>query len=116
MYRTVIKAIGAEAETFKSENMLILFGENAPDTLKDYCYTIEVNPVEKDIESEMILKIDSQEYSITAVGEVVGKNLNDLGHITIKFDGNTTADLPGTLHVEANEFPALEIGTTIEIL
>ncbi|MDV8169566.1 PTS glucitol/sorbitol transporter subunit IIA, partial [Streptococcus pneumoniae] len=41
MYKTLVKKIGEEAEAFKDEKMIILFGENAPEELVDFCYTIE---------------------------------------------------------------------------
>lgn len=115
MYQTIVKAIGSEAGLFKEEQMLILFGENAPESLKNYCYNVEVAPVEGLITEEMILQIGDQSYLITAVGEVVTKNLQELGHITIKFDGGTTAELPGTLHVVAGAYPRITIGTQILI-
>lgn len=115
MYETVVKAIGSEANLFKSEELLILFGLDAPAILKDYCYNIEVKPVNSDIKAGMLLMIDEQTYQITAVGDVVAKNLAELGHITIKFDGETKAELPGTLYVAAGPYPKIEIETTIKI-
>ena len=39
-----------------------------------------------------------------------------LGHVTIKFDGSTTAELPGTIYVKKiNDFH-LSIGDSIEII
>lgn len=112
---TTIKSIGSQAHMFEEENMLILFGDNAPDDLKDFCYIIDVKPLASEIETGMTLSIDNQAYTITAVGDVVTKNLSDLGHITIKFDGKTAADLPGTLHVKGAAFPVIEAGATLTI-
>lgn len=115
MYKTVVKAIGAESHLFKDENMLILFGLNAPEELRDYCYNIEVTPVTEDINVGQVLVIGTNRYKITAVGDVVVKNLSDLGHITIKFDSATAADLPGTLHVESGVYPIIDLETSISI-
>lgn len=115
IYETIVKAIGKEAALFKSENMLILFGLEAPADLRDYCYNIEVQPVSQEIQPGMVLKIGEQSYQITAVGNVVRKNLSELGHITIKFDGATVADLPGTLHVESKDYPGIDLETIITI-
>ena len=41
IYDNKVKGLGACVAEF--EGMFILFGDNAPDTLKDYCYTIDVN-------------------------------------------------------------------------
>ncbi|SCL86156.1 PTS glucitol/sorbitol transporter subunit IIA [Sporanaerobacter sp. PP17-6a] len=116
IFETTVKGIGLNAELFKHENLLILFGENAPDTLADYCFNIEMNKSEREIKPGMTLKFDEQDYKITAVGEKVKKNLDDLGHITIKFDGSTKAKLPGTLYVEEKEYPVVQIGTKISII
>ncbi|MCF1585870.1 PTS glucitol/sorbitol transporter subunit IIA [Tetragenococcus koreensis] len=115
VFETEIISIGSEAELFKDEKMLILFGKNAPDTLKDYCYNIKVNPVNGSITTDATLMIGDAAFKITSVGDVVQKNLEDLGHITIKFDGSTIPELPGTLYVEDKELPELAIGTSVII-
>lgn len=115
VFETEVISIGSEAELFKDEKMVILFGKNAPDTLKDYCYNIKVNPVDGSITTDSILIIGESSFKVTAVGDVVQKNLEELGHITIKFDGSTSPELPGTLYVEEKELPELAIGTHVTI-
>lgn len=115
LYKTKVINIGNEAEMFREEGMIILFGENAPESLSDYCYNIKVEPVAGEIEAGMELSIGSEKYSVTAVGSVVRKNLSELGHITIKFDGNREAELPGTLYVEDKALPEITIGEKISI-
>ena len=116
LYKTKVINIGNEAEMFREEGMIILFGENAPESLSDYCYNIKVEPVTGEIEAGMELSIGSEKYSVTAVGAVVRKNLSELGHITIKFDGSREAELPGTLYVEDKALPEITIGEEIFIL
>ena len=36
LYKTKVINIGNEAEMFREEGMIILFGENAPESLSDY--------------------------------------------------------------------------------
>ena len=115
LYKTKVINIGNEAEMFREEGMIILFGENAPESLSDYCYNIKVEPVAGEIEAGMELSIGSEKYSVTAVGSVVRKNLSALGHITIKFDGSREAELPGTLYVEDKALPEITIGEEIFI-
>ncbi|MFS7398213.1 PTS glucitol/sorbitol transporter subunit IIA [Carnobacterium maltaromaticum] len=114
-YKTIVRGIGSEAKLFKEENMLILFGIDAPDSLKDYCYTIEVNPIVEEIRAGMKLRIDENYFTITAIGNVVNKNLSELGHVTIKFDGDTLSELPGTMHVSQSDYPEINIGSILEI-
>lgn len=115
IFHTSVLSIGAEANLFKEERMVILFGKDAPAALADYCYMIELNPLISQIEEGQFLIIGDKQYKITCVGNVVNPNLANLGHITIKFDGSKTAELPGTLYVEQKDMPEIEIGTKILI-
>ena len=65
---------------------------------------------------EIALKIDENEYKITCVGEEAPVTLAGLGHCTIRFNGMTEAELPGTLYVEEKPVPEIKIGTTIQII
>lgn len=115
MYKTLVKKIGQDAGAFKEEKMIILFGDNAPKELADYCYIIEVQSVEDSITEEQNFYIDNTAFDITKVGSTVNKNLNDLGHITIKFDGSTVEEQSGTLYVEDKDIPIIKEGSKIVI-
>ena len=115
LYETKIINSGIDAAMFREENMMILFGEDAPSELADYSYIIERNEVNGSILPGMTLLIGESQYEITAVGNVVNKNLLDLGHITLKFDGSVEAELPGTLYLENKKIPEVAIGTIKKI-
>lgn len=115
LFSTKIQSIGEEAHLFQEEKMIVLFGKEAPVALAEYCYVIESSPVTAEITKDQIVVIDNQPYPITSVGEVVMKNLSQLGHITIKFDGAPVASLPGTLHVVDQPIPELVVGSKISI-
>lgn len=115
LYETEIIDIGSEAEMFKADGMMILFGEEAPEDLASYSYIINVKPVEGAIVPGMSLVFDEETYEITAVGNLVDKNLSDLGHITLRFNSQTEAELPGTLYLEEKELPNVSVGTKISI-
>ncbi|MEB7657802.1 MULTISPECIES: PTS glucitol/sorbitol transporter subunit IIA [Mammaliicoccus] len=115
MYQTEIKRIGKDAKAFEAEKMIILFGDNAPNELVDFCYIIDIKQVENEITESNKLSIDGIEYQITKVGSAVKKNLNDLGHITLKFDGSTVAEQSGSLYLENKPLVNIEVGTKIEI-
>ncbi|MGT2666951.1 PTS glucitol/sorbitol transporter subunit IIA [Streptococcus rifensis] len=115
IFETSVTAIGPEAELFRSESMIILFGDKAPDMLADMCYTIIVNPINEEIKPGQTIYFDHDAYPITAVGSVAQKNLASLGHITVKFDGKTDPELPGTIHVKAKDLPKISVGTHIVI-
>ena len=115
VYENKIIGEGDMVSSFQGEKMFILFGENAPDTLKDFCYTIDIKNTNKEITVGQILNIDEKRFKITAVGNVAEKNLTSLGHMTVVFDGSQEASLPGSIYVEDTDIPKLKIGTTIKI-
>lgn len=104
------------ANTFLDEKMFILFGNEAPQDLKDFCYSIDVVNVDEEIQAGQVLYINNEAFKITSVGDVVQQNLTTLGHITLRFDGSTTPELPGTLYLEEKEIPSIEPGTEIKIV
>jgi glucitol/sorbitol PTS system EIIA component len=115
VYETIVNRIGPSVEAFLDEKMLILFGDNAPAELADYCLLINVNPVEGEIEAGDQLVLGEKGYRITAVGDAVKKNLTSLGHITLKFDGATQAELPGTLYLEESQIDKVNVEDVIKI-
>ncbi|MFD2924879.1 PTS glucitol/sorbitol transporter subunit IIA [Halobacillus naozhouensis] len=116
IYHTKVTQLGPLANEFISEKIIILFKGDAPAELAEYCVLHKENQLEDQIKANDIFKINDREYEITGVGEAVYKNLNQLGHITLKFDGNTTPDLPGTLSLEDKEVPEIHEGDILEII
>lgn len=116
IYKNIVKNIGSLVESFEGEEMFILFGDNAPDTLKDFCYCIDLKKVEEEIKPGQFVVIDGAKFKITALGDIAQRNLESLGHVTISFDGSTVATLPGTINVEKADMPKLDVGTQISIV
>ncbi len=116
IYENQVKALGSCVEEFQDAGMFILFGDNAPEELQDYCYSVSVNPIQGTIAAGQTLKIGEAEYKITAVGTEAPVTLAGLGHCTINFSGQTTVDLPGTIYVEHKPMPNIQVGTMIQIL
>lgn len=116
IFETTVNGYGENAAAFKEENMVVLFGNNAPADLADFCYIIDINPINGDIEEGNVLVLDNTEYIITAVGNVVKTNLKNLGHITLNFNGDTDAEVAGTLYVEKKEIVDLKKGSLVKII
>ena len=116
IFEAKVIQVGPEAQNMiQDANMLILFGEEAPEDLAEYCFKIDNKDLLGSIQKGGKLVVDSEEYLITAVGDVVEKNLTGLGHITISFDASEEGSLPGTLHVAAEKEVVIAQGTTIQI-
>ena len=79
IYENKVKASGIAVEEFKDAGMFIIFGENAPEEIKDYCYSVSVNPINGELAAGQYLVIDGQEYKITCVGYEAPITLKGLG-------------------------------------
>lgn len=115
IYNNKIINAGKSVETFGKE-MIILFGDNAPDTLKDYCYSIPIVQTTGTIKPGQFFVIDGVKFEILHVGELAEKNLNGLGHLTVNFTAEKDASLPGAIIVEKKVHAPIKIGSVIEIL
>ncbi len=116
IYENKVKGLGAFVDAFKDEKLLIIFGDNAPDELKDYTYHVSVNPINGTICAGQYLQVDEQEYKILAVGEEAPVTLAGLGHCSVRFNGSDTEDMPGSINVEDKEMPDVKVGTIIRII
>lgn len=100
---------------FFEEGMFVLFGDNVPDTLKDFCHFIDQKKVDGTIKKGDKLVVDQKEYLITAVGDIAQSNLETLGHLTVVFSGAKSRS-SGSICVEAKPMPKLAIGSKISIV
>jgi len=114
IYNTKVTGIGAMASTFLADKMLILFKDNAPDELADYCILHSGNQLSDAIQKDDVLVIAGEEYQVTYVGDEVQTNLHNLGHITLRFDGGNDG-LGGSLYLEDKAVPDINIGDVISI-
>ncbi|KHN52305.1 PTS glucitol/sorbitol transporter subunit IIA [Pectobacterium fontis] len=99
IWQATISSVGENAALFLSEKRLILFSDNAPKDIRDYCITHHDGELIEPLSPHQKMELFGIIYSISAVGEVASQNLKELGHITLLFDGAEKAELPGTLHL-----------------
>lgn len=116
IYQAEIKGKGHMVDMFREEGIFVTFGANAPDVLKDVCYSIEVNPVNGEVKAGCKLIINGEEFKIVKVGDAANENLTKLGHVTYNFNGEDGECLPGTICLEKAEMPLFDIGSMIEII
>ena len=103
-------------DRFKGARMLILFNENAPQELREYCVLHRGNKLEDIVEPGDIFQLGKEAYKIIYVGSQVQKNLRDLGHITLRFNGNKEGEnLEGSLYLEDKEIGDIAPGEEIAI-
>lgn len=116
IYENTIKDKGECAEEFRDEKMIVIFGDSAPEEIKDFCYWVDVAPIHGTIAAGQTLKVDGQSYRITAVGDEVPTTLAGLGHCSFKFSGQTEVELLGTVYVEDKPMPELKVSSIIQIV
>jgi PTS system glucitol/sorbitol-specific IIA component len=116
IYENQVKALGSCVEEFKDAGLFIIFGDDAPEELKDYCYSVSVTPIQGRIEAGQTLCIDEEEFLITAVGSEVPVTLGGLGHCSISLSGLQKPELPGTIYVEKKDMPKIKTGTILRIV
>lgn len=115
IYQSSISHIGEFAKDALSEGMLITFKDGAPSDLADYCFIHSHDELRADLAKGQIIQLGQQNYVITAVGSVATTNFRELGHITLRFDGEKVAELPGTIHVEGMLPNLLNVGDEIVV-
>ena len=50
---------------------------------------------------------------MTAVGSVATQNLAELGHVTLKFDGQRIPELPGSIYLLGGKLEVLQHGDVL---
>lgn len=113
LYQVKIQSLGEFATEALEDNMMILFSDIAPEEVKDYCFIHCHDQLKGEIKPGSKVKISDRYFPITAVGDVVNKNLSELGHITIRFDGEYSAEFPGCVHVEGSRPDSIVCGDEI---
>lgn len=97
IYQTTITRIGASATMALEEQMLITFREGAPADIEEYCFIHNHGEFSGALAPGAELQLGEQRFPVTAVGDVAEQNLRELGHITLRFDGHSEAEFPGTV-------------------
>ena len=113
----IVTEIGKHALDGK-EPLIILFGENATEALKEYSViqTFEESATLVIKENDQ-LKIGEKKYTINHVGSFANSNLNSIAHVTLVFSEVPKEDaIANGLYLSPFELPTIEVGTTIEYI
>ncbi|WP_312952220.1 PTS glucitol/sorbitol transporter subunit IIA [Superficieibacter sp.] len=99
IYQTTITQVGQSAAEALTDNMLITFREGAPTDIVEFCFIHCHGELTGRLQPGARFELGDRQYDVTAVGDVAEQNLRELGHITLRFDGEHEAEYPGTVHV-----------------
>ena len=113
-YESTIVDVGPEVAEMAAAGVLILFAEPLPDALAEV--SVVHRPSQK-LEGRTIgvgdtVVIGGQELTITSVGDIATKNLDELGHIVLYINHDDQKLLPGSVQA-TGEFSGVEAGQTI---
>ena len=114
-YATTVTAVGEQVAEFVSHGLLIWFAEGAPEELHFFSVLHRPTVSTGGVRPGDTVRIDDQEFRVTAVGEVANDNMVNLGHMDLKANGAAEAPLPGDICLEELPLPEPLPGTTLVI-
>lgn len=115
--KATVTEIGKHALDGK-EPMIILFGERATESLREY------SVIQKFEGSEELgmkigdqLKIDDTVYQVEHVGSFANANLNSISHVTLVFSEVPEEDaVVNGIYLSPNIVPEIKVGSTIDYI
>ena len=120
VYSTTVTAVGELVSDFREQGILVFFGEGAPIELHEFSILHKVEINQRAPEVGDLIRINSEDFSeefqVLAVGSVASDNLLNLGHLDLKANGLTEAELPGDVNVEARPLPMIKVGDKLEVI
>ena len=114
-YRATITAIGPLAGEFIDAGVLVFFGQSAPSELAEFAILHDGTTLDGAVAPGDRLRLAGEDYAVLAVGEVANSNLSNLGHLVVKFNGQSQPEMPGDVCVEAKALPPLGVGMVFAI-
>ncbi|NLG92650.1 MAG: PTS glucitol/sorbitol transporter subunit IIA [Clostridiales bacterium] len=115
-YKSTVTGIGESVAEFMEAGFIIIFNNNAPQEMADLAVLHTIENLSEDVKVGDTFVISGKQYTVTAVGGEANYTLREMGHCTLKFDGNDTAELPGHIELKGDGVPTVKVGDTIEIL
>lgn len=115
-YKATVTEIGPLVTEFIEAGILVFFGDDAPPELREFSIIHDGKTLTASVVPGDVVVIDDEQYQVLAVGEVANTNLSNLGHLILKFNGQTKPQLPGDVCVEEKPVHQVNIGTVFEII
>lgn len=116
-YDCEVIAIGELADQFFDAGIVVLFGEGVPEELADVAVVHRPTVTTGGIQvGDLVHLGPSEVVTVLAVGDVADENLVNLGHLSLKRNGETEAALPGDICCDTGPVPALAAGDRIRIV
>jgi PTS system glucitol/sorbitol-specific IIA component len=114
-YKAQVTFIGPLVSEFMDHNILVLFGDQAPEELQEFAVIHDGDGLKSNLEPGDIVSLAGKSFKILAVGDVSNTNLANLGHLVLKFNGETVPEMPGDVCLENGIIPVIQIGSQLII-
>ena len=116
VYQSTVTAVGELVSDFRDQGILVFFGEGAPVELHEFSILHKVEVSVRAPKVGDVIRINNEAFNVLAVGSVASDNLLNLGHLDLKANGLTEAELPGDVNVEARQLPKIKVGDKLEVI
>jgi glucitol/sorbitol PTS system EIIA component len=115
-YSTKITSVGSMVPDFVEQGIVIFFGEGAPAELHEISVLHQPEVTVGGLEVGDVLTLGGRQFPILAVGAVANDNLVKLGHIDLKFNGETTPPLAGDVCLPKEAAPLPTPGSVFSVV
>ncbi len=115
-YQGKIISIGPLVDEFKQAGILVFFGKNAPEELVEFSIIHDASELVEPLNVGDSIFLGDEQFNILSIGDVANTNLANLGHLILKFNGETEARLPGDVNVELRSVPEIKVGLEFKII
>lgn len=115
-YASVVVSVGEMASEFFDAGIVVLFGEGAPEELEDVAVIHRPTTTAGGLAVGDRVHLGDEVLTVLAVGDVADENLINLGHLSLKRNGEHDAALPGDVCCDEGPVPRLEPGDPISIV
>jgi PTS system glucitol/sorbitol-specific IIA component len=114
-YEATVTGVGPLVGEFTQAGILVFFRQGAPDEVAEFSILHDGQELRAPVAAGDLLRLGEEQYRVLAVGDVANANLASLGHLVVKFNGQTAPELPGDVCVEARPLPAVDVGLRVTI-
>jgi glucitol/sorbitol PTS system EIIA component len=115
-YAAVVVSVGEFAEQFFDAGIIVFFGEGVPEELADFAVVHRPTVPDGGLTPGDRITIGGEEMTVLAVGDVADENLVNLGHLSLKRNGERQAALPGDVCCDVGPVPPIDVGDELRIL
>lgn len=117
LYSSTVTAVGEQVAAFvEGHGILVFFGTDSPVELHDFSVLHDASVTSAGPREGDVIDLGGTRIPVLAVGPVVEANLLNLGHIDLKANGATRADMPGDVNLPSDTLVVPEPGSTFRIL